>query len=66
MTRSSPWPQMAQFSTPSPTQTCKDQMVSMLLIWDRFWSVEGTPRLSFSWMVKARRSCQLLLPTGMD
>ncbi|KAH3873551.1 hypothetical protein DPMN_036789 [Dreissena polymorpha] len=58
---------MAQFSTLSPTQTCKTQLVSMLLIWDRFWSVEpGHPRLSFSWMVKARRSWQLLLPRGMD
>ncbi|KAH3841155.1 hypothetical protein DPMN_114613 [Dreissena polymorpha] len=66
ITTSSPLPETAQFSTPSPAQTCKFQMVSMLLILDRFWSVDGHPRLSFSWMVKARRSGQLLLPKGMD
>ncbi|KAH3716674.1 hypothetical protein DPMN_059400 [Dreissena polymorpha] len=68
MTRSSPWPQMAQYSTPSPTQTCEDQVVFMLLIWDRCWFRDFHQgfSLSYSWMGKAKRSWQLLLQRGMD
>ncbi|KAH3778185.1 hypothetical protein DPMN_179638 [Dreissena polymorpha] len=66
ITRSSPLPEMAQFSKPSQTQTYNTHVVSMLLLWDRFWCVENHPALSFSRMGKARRSWQLLLPGRMD